>query len=72
MDSQGGITKFHMARVFYCFWVLLSVANKLVNARVRWLTDNDNVMWILQVGSKKPHLQNIAWKVLSLAIHFKI
>ena len=54
------------------YLVLLSVANKLVNARVRWFTDNQNVVWILQVGSKKPHLQKIALKVLSLAIQFQI
>ena len=52
--------------------VLLSVANKLVNARVSWFTDSQNVAWILQVGSKKPHLQEIALRVLSLAVQFQI
>ena len=40
--------------------VLLSVARKLVNARVRWFTDNQNVARILQVGSGKPDLHEIA------------
>ena len=36
--------------------VLTSVADKLVNSRVRWFTDNQNVSRILQIGSKKPSL----------------
>ena len=52
--------------------MLLSVAKKLVNAHVSWFTDNWNVVWILQVGSKKLHLQEIALKVLLLTIQFQI
>ena len=33
--------------------VLLGVAKKLTNHRVRWFTDNQNVARILMVGSKK-------------------
>ena len=33
--------------------VLMAVAPKLKNCRVRWFTDNQNVARILQVGSKK-------------------
>ena len=40
--------------------VLLSVARKLVNARVRWFTDNQNGAHILRVGSRKPHLHAVA------------
>ena len=43
--------------------VLLSVARKLVNAQVRWFTDNQNVVRILQVGSRKPDLHAIALRV---------
>ena len=36
--------------------VLDSIAPNLRNARVRWLSVNQNVMRILQVRSRKPHL----------------
>ena len=52
--------------------VLLSVANKLHNTRVRWFTDNQNVARILEVGSRQGHLQEIALKVFSLAVHYHI
>ena len=35
------------------WFVLSSVAEKLANCRVRWFTDNQNVVRILRVGSKK-------------------
>ena len=34
------------------WFVLLSVANSLTHHRVRWFTDNQNVVRILQVGEK--------------------
>ena len=34
-----------------------SRAHKLSNLRVRWFTDNQNVVCILQVGSAKSHIQ---------------
>ena len=43
--------------------VLLEVAEKLVNHRVRWFTDNQNVARILTVGSKKAQLHELANKV---------
>ena len=52
--------------------VLLGVAKKLTNHRVRWYTDNQNVARILMVGSKKPHLHALALKVFSLSIHNNI
>ena len=52
--------------------VLLGVAKKLTNHRVRWFTDNQNVARILMVGSKKPHLHALALKVFSLSIHNNI
>ena len=52
--------------------VLSSVAAKLVNARVRWFTDNQNVAHILQVGSRKPELHEIALRVFSLVIQYQI
>ena len=52
--------------------VLQAVAEKLLNYRVRWFTDNQNVVRILQVGSRKPELHAIALKVLALAVQSQI
>ena len=52
--------------------VLLSVAQKLENARVCWFTDNQNVMHILQVGSRKPDQHVIALRVFNIAIQYQI
>ena len=43
--------------------VLISIVPKLCNMRIRWFSDNQNVVGILQVGSHKPHLQEQAMKV---------
>ena len=48
--------------------VLMSVAKNLHNMRVRWFTDNQNVVRILQVGSCKPHLQVGALKVFKACV----
>ena len=39
------------------FLVLQSLAQKLQGHTVKWFTDNQNVVRIVQVGSMKPHLQ---------------
>ena len=52
--------------------VLQAVAEKLLNYRVRWFTDNQNVVRILQVGSRKPELHAIVLKVLALAVQSQI
>ena len=39
------------------YGVLLAFANKLRGHTVKWFTDNQNVVRIVQVGSKKEHLQ---------------
>ena len=38
--------------------VLRSLADKLAGHTVKWFTDSQNVVRIIQVGSKKPHLQD--------------
>ena len=43
-----------------------------VNDHVRWFTDNQNVVRILQVGSRMPELHAIALKVLALAVQSQI
>ena len=54
------------------YLVLASVAPKLANERVRWFTDNQNVVVILQVGSRKPALHEVALRVFSIAIEHQI
>ena len=49
--------------------VLHSMAAKLQDSRVRWFTDNQNVVRILQVGSRKEHLQKVALDVFSLSMN---
>ena len=39
---------------------------------MRWFTDNQNVVRILQVGSRQPQLQEVALKIVSLTIHCQI
>ena len=48
--------------------VLRSIISLLRNTRVRWFTDNQNVVRILQVGSRKQNLQNIAVEIFSLSV----
>ena len=52
--------------------VLEAVAHKLSNVRVRWFTDNQNVVRILQVGSAKSHIQVEALKVFKACIQYNI
>ena len=47
--------------------VLESLTPKLKNERIRWFSDNQNVVKILQVGSKKGHLQQEALAIFSMA-----
>ena len=47
--------------------VLISIAPKLCNYRVRWFSDNQNV-----VGSGKPHLQKQAMKMFDTCISYQI
>ena len=47
--------------------VLKSLVLKLKNEQVRWFSDNQNVVTILNIGSKKPNLQKEALAVFSIA-----
>ena len=47
--------------------VLESLIPKLKNERIRWFSDNQNVVRILQVGSKKGHLQQEVLAIFSMA-----
>jgi len=48
--------------------VLDALATKLANERVRWFTDNQNVVRILTVGSKKADLQEQALAIFSISL----
>ena len=52
--------------------VLESVADKLQGARVRWFTDNQNVVRILEVGSRKYDLQEEVVRVFNLTLQYQI
>ena len=49
-----------------------AVAHKLANQRVRWFSDNQNVIRIIQTGSRKPKLQSEALKIFSTAAKHNI
>ena len=48
--------------------MLESLANKLRNHRVRWFTDNQNVVRILTTGSRKPALQREALAIFQRSV----
>ena len=52
--------------------VLDSIAHKLRNMRVRWFSDNQNVVRILEVGSRQPHLQTELLRVVELCMQHNI
>ena len=52
--------------------ILKSFQNKLINERVRWFTDNQNVVQIVQHGSPKHALQAEALDIFSVCVNNKI
>ena len=52
--------------------VLKSLAPKLSNNRLRWFSDNQNVIRILTTGSSKPQLHVVALNVFNLCIQYQI
>lgn len=46
--------------------VLISIKNELKDKRIKWFTDNQNVVSIVQKGSMKKELQEIALQIFSL------
>ena len=50
------------------FLVLQSLAQKLQGHTVKWFTDNQNVVRIVQVGSMKPHLQEGAMSIFQTCL----
>ena len=52
--------------------VLDSIAHKLCNMRVRWFSDNQNVVHILEVGSQQPDLQTELLKIVEVCMQHNI
>ena len=52
--------------------VLESLASMLLNQRVRWFIDNQNVARILTVGSRKPALQQEVMAIFRLSVSAKV
>ena len=52
--------------------VLESFESQLQNERVRWFTDNQNVVWIVLHGSKKPALQQEALAIFDASVRSRI
>ena len=52
--------------------VLRSYAAKLRGHRVRWFSDNQNVVRIIQVGSRKEHLQDGAMSIYEVCMRYGI
>ena len=48
--------------------VLESLTGKLANQRIRWFTDNQNVVRILNIGSRNPLLQQVALAIFNISI----
>ena len=48
--------------------VLESLAPKLKNERLKWFSDNQNVVRILTTGSRRPQLQALAFNVFSICV----
>ena len=51
--------------------VLSAIVIKLAGHRVKWFTDNQNVVRIVEAGSKRKHLQSIAISILNFDLCFK-
>ena len=52
--------------------VLESFQSKLKNERIRWFTDNQNVVRIVQYGSSKPSLQAEALDIFSICVQYNL
>ena len=50
--------------------VLSAIVIKLAGHRVKWFTDNQNVVQIVETGSKRRHLQSIAYLICVLNMVF--
>ena len=51
---------------------LESFYSLLTNQKILWHSDNTNVARIIQIGSRKPHLQKIALEIFKICLRFDI
>ena len=49
-----------------------SLAHLLQSERVRWFSDNQNVIRIIETGSRNPKLQKEAPEIYSLAVRWQV
>ena len=52
--------------------VLGSLAHMLHNQRVRWFSDNQNLVRIIEIGSRNPKLQKEALEIYSMAMKWQV
>ena len=57
-----------MRKLLAVKYILLSIEKHLQHEAVLWYTDSWNVSRILQVGSRKDHIQELALEILHLRI----
>jgi len=72
MVANGSGQRLPKSSAWQELWAVMQVCtgvifqSKLQNERVRWFTDNQNVVRIVQHGSCKPALQVEAWAIFSI------
>ena len=73
MDTAGDAPELHLAGAMAAvIRVLKAFAKTLANSKVKWFTDNQNVVRIIQVESKVSNLQVLAIELFLLAILHQI
>ena len=66
MGYSSTVFQFHMERLLAVKYVLISLIDKLSGFSVQWFTDNRNVALILNIGSKKPLLQQEILQIFNI------
>ena len=52
--------------------MLDTIIHKMAGHRIRWFTDNQNVVRIIQIGSRKEELQMEAMRIFKLAMQYSV
>ena len=71
-SGYGGYTVEHVAQGSWLPEDAAKSSIKLQNMRVRWFSDNQNVVRILEVGSGQPHLQAELMKIVEVCMQHNI
>ena len=65
---RGSSSQSSTWRELKAMWMVLeSLIPKLKNERIRWFSDNQNVVRIMEIGSQIPELQEEAFAIFSIA-----